>query len=710
MNETIDLIYLDTLSIHGILAGHTIPTREGSCLDHFMLKLDKSRVVAKIFVLNTTVTDHAMIFLCLTNINRVLKCNKTRQVTDFASALESLMLKNISELLFCEDPNWVLNILTHKINESLLENTKTIKIPKNQRVIKPWITVGILRCIKNRNKMQKSLKSDPHNNILGITYLRYRNFCNKLIKKLKRKYERRQLALSTKDSKKLWSSTKQITNMNKAKENHSKLLNIKTCPTQSVNYINHFFGNVGKSLAEDILNKNQISENPEVAQSSHNPTLQSFVLLETDPEEVHDTINSLKSTSASGWDEIPTRFLKIANALLVPIICHLANLSFAKGVFPSLLKKSIITPVYKSGDKNDINNYRPISVLTSISKILEKLINKRLLNFLEKFKTLSDCQFGFRKGKSTEDAVVALSSFISEQLDDGKKCLTVFLDLKKAFDTVSIPILLNKLENIGIRGTPLSLFRDYLFKRQQCVKINQYTSEDIEIDYGVPQGSVLGPSLFLVYINDLCNMKLFNARVFSYADDTAVTFPGLTWQNVQQDTEAGLTKISNWLNSNLLTLNTLKTNFVCFTMTSRTQPASDFNIKIHKCDPLSNSACRCPEINKVTAIKYLGVMLDERLSWDKHIDLVNNRIRKLIWIFKTLRHVAPKPLLSKIYISLVQSIIIYCIPVWGGARKTKFLEAERAQRLCFSSHEDIQLTLSMLHGSSLLLESYLFCK
>lgn len=281
---------------------------------------------------------------------------------------------------------------------------------------------------------------------------------------------------------------------------------------------------------------------------------------------------------------------------------------------------------------------------------------------------------------STEDAILALTSTVINKLDDGGKCLAVFLDLKKAFDTVSVPILLKKLEHIGIRGIPLSLFKDYLTGRKQKVKIGEFISADENITYGVPQGSVLGPTLFLIYINYLSSMTLTGGHVFSYADDTALIFTGKTWECARKHAEAGLLQVATWLNVNLLTLNTLKTNFICFSIYDCTQPSENFKIKIHKCMSLNNPDCTCTHIDKVQHTKYLGVILDHRLSWHMHTELIMNRVRKLIWTFKTLRHVTTKDLLNQIYISLAQSVLGYCLPLWGGATKVKFLELERAQR------------------------------
>lgn len=289
--------------------------------------------------------------------------------------------------------------------------------------------------------MQLNLRKDPSNEILEITFKRYRNSCNNLLKKLKHKYEREQLAQNTKNSKLLWNTIKKITHLESNKTSNTELLNVKDTPINSVNHVNDFFASVGRNLANSILFDSPPS-NPN--SNLNNCQISSFVLLEADHQEVVSVLMGLRSESAPGWDNISTKFLKMSKDLVVPIICHLTNLCFREGVFPLPLKQSIVTPVFKGGKRDDVNNYRPISVLPTISKIIEKLINTRLLKFLNKFNILSDSQFGFRQGKSTEDAVLALTTRISDCLDSGKKCLTVFLDLKKAFDTISLPILLQK--------------------------------------------------------------------------------------------------------------------------------------------------------------------------------------------------------------------------------------------------------------------------
>lgn len=673
--------YLNMLSSHGILPGHTLPTRQGSCLDHFMLKIQSQKSTAYVTILNTSVTDHLTLHLTLT-YNKPNERTPRKKVTiNYDSALKKLLEKNIDILLLSNDPYLVTIQLINKIRQSLDESKNTRPIPRSQRIIKPWMTPGLLRCIRNRNKLQLKSRREPHNEVLKITYKRYRNFCNDLIKKIRRKYEKEQLAKSSKNSKMLWQTIKRITNYKSDKTKNTDLLNTKSSPTSSVNYVNNYFAGIGKTLAEEILStSNNRYLNVHAEKNLPDCTTSSLVFLNTDPQEIHCIVMGLRADSAPGWDNIPTKFLKHACTVVAPIISHLANLCFERGVFPAPLKQSIVTPVHKSGERDDVSNYRPISVLTAISKVIEKLINNRLISYLNKFSILSENQFGFRQSRSTEDAILSLTSLVTDKIDKGKKCLAIFLDLKKAFDTVSLSTLTQKMERIGIRGLPLKLLNDYLQGRTQRVKIGDFISNETDITYGVPQGSVLGPTLFLIYINDLTNLKLQRGHIGSYADDTAIVFDGESWESVFRSAESGLRRVAVWLRNNLLTLNASKTNYICFSKYDSSQPNVNLKLKIHMCNQDDPSPCVCIELEKVKFTKYLGVLLDQRLSWHMQLENVNNRIRKLNWIFKIFRYITTKELLNQLYITLAQPVMSYCITVWGGAAKTKFLEVERGQR------------------------------
>lgn len=233
---------------------------------------------------------------------------------------------------------------------------------------------------------------------------------------------------------------------------------------------------------------------------------------------------------------------------------------------------------------------------------------------------------------------------------------------------------------MGIRGLPLQIFADYLSNRTQCVKINNYFSGELPVTFGVPQGSVVGPTLFLVYVNQLCNLLLQNGKITAFADDTALTFTGDTWHEVFDAAQRGLDQVLKWLNKNQLTLNTDKTKIICFTLRQSTQPPNFYSLIAHSSVCPNIITCSCPKLTRTPTFKYLGVTLDDNLSFSAHIDLLTARIRKLIFVFKTLRHVAEAQIVKRVYLALCQSLLSYCVSAWGGAPKTTMLKLERAQR------------------------------
>lgn len=224
----------------------------------------------------------------------------------------------------------------------------------------------------------------------------------------------------------------------------------------------------------------------------------------------------------------------------------------------------------------------------------------------------------------------------------------------------------------------MELFADYLKGRTQVVKVDDWVSGELPIEYGVPQGSILGPTLFLVYINNLCKIDLTNGKVITFADDTALLFYADTWEEVYKHAQNGFNQVSKWLNDNILTLNVDKTKFMTYSFRKQDQP----NIPIisHVCNLPHNNLCNCPRLSNTNIIKYLGVVLDNQLNFQHHIDALIPRVRKLIYIFKSLRHIADTSIIKMVYLALCQSLLSYCITSWGGAAKTYLLKLERAQR------------------------------
>ena len=275
-------------------------------------------------------------------------------------------------------------------------------------------------------------------------------------------------------------------------------------------------------------------------------------------------ISSLKSKSSSGHDGVSSKLVKdFKYAFSIPLSIIIINNSLAMGLVPDMAKLAKIIPIYKAKDKKNISNYRPISLLPFISKILEKVVHKNLYTFLEKNKVLYPSQYGFQKNRSTVNAITELVCHITNSMENKQNTLSVFLDLSKAFDTINHKILLHKLEFYRVRGLALNWFRSYLTDRKQYVLYTNVKSQTIEITCDVPQGSVLGPLLFLIYVNDIANC-LTHSKVISFADDTTVFSSSKCIDDLYKNVNSDLDDLSNWFKANTLALNVNKSNSMLF--------------------------------------------------------------------------------------------------------------------------------------------------
>ena len=344
--------------------------------------------------------------------------------------------------------------------------------------------------------------------------------------------------------------------------------------------------------------------------------------------------------------------LKILGASVSPLLALLVNQSFQSGVFSDKLKIAKVITLFKKGNPELPSNYRPISLLPIFSKIFEKLMYRRLFRFLEVHNVLYSLQFGFQENHSIDHALVSLTEAIRNTLDNKRFGCGIFIDLQKAFDTVNHKILLSKLEHYGVRGCALEWFRSYLSDRKQYVTVNGSNSNLLSITCGVPQGSVLGPLLFLVYINDLPNASN-KLKFYLFADDTNIYFESNDLSNLLRTVNKELKSIKRWLDANKLSLNIDKTNYIIFHSSSRNVP-SDSTIKIGK-----------KYIKRVKFVKFLGILLDEHLSWKYHLSELSKKLARTCGIFFKIRNLLPFDVLLCLYNALFLSFLQYGLIVWG---------------------------------------------
>ena len=341
---------------------------------------------------------------------------------------------------------------------------------------------------------------------------------------------------------------------------------------------------------------------------------------------------SLKN-GAAGWDDITPQILKMIHHSVNHPLVYMTNLSLQQGIFPKELKIANVLPLFKACDPCVFNNYRPVYLLCILSKVYEKVMYNRLLTFLEDYNVLFENQFGFRKLHSSYMALMVLTDKLIKSLENGEYVIGVYLDFSKAFDTVDHAILLSKLSHYGIRGNALNWFISYLSNRKQYVTYNGVSSPVNNITCGVPQHSILGPLLFLLYINDLGHI-CSNTTPILFADDTNLFKSGKDLNKMQDELNSELAKISLWLKVNKLSLNIGKTHFIVFT--NKKKRLNDLNILI--------DGTRIEEVKKT---KFLGVIIDNKLSWKDHVAHVVGKVsRGLGMIIKARNYLDKQGLLT----------------------------------------------------------------
>jgi hypothetical protein len=423
---------------------------------------------------------------------------------------------------------------------------------------------------------------------------------------------------------------------------------------------NNFFSNIGPNLAANIPNSNTtpISFMP-------NRVAHSIFLNPVSNEEVYNIIVNLNS-GAAGWDELSPAIIKTIKSPIICPLVHICNLSLSQGMFPNELKLANAVPIFKAGDDKQFTNYRPVSILPVFSKILERVMYNRLIDFLDKYKILYELQFGFRKGRSTEQALITLVDKVSSAIDSGDFVVGIFLDFSKAFDTVNHDILISKLEHYGIRGTALNWLKDYLNNRYQYVTVNSAISDTKIVKCGVPQGSILGPLLFLIYINDLYNVVSYSVPLL-FADDTNLFFSGKNPDHISTIINSELEQINQWLLTNKLSLNISKTHYMIFS--SQKTHIPDICLKIDG----SN-------IERVYLTKFLGVLIDPKFHWNAHINYISKKLSKCIGILCKAKRILNADTLKSLYYTFAYPYLIYCNIVWGDTYQIHLNKLLRIQK------------------------------
>lgn len=631
---------------------------KGSIIDH--LYLSDLNLIKNIGINVNDMTDHYPIFaifkMCVNRFNTV-EPSMRRDYRNFDKKIFSEDITKEFDAITTNETNLnrKFECLHEAIHKAIDKNAPKRNFYKKElnSGYKPWFNKALTDKINLRKHLYFLIQKKNKKELIN-QYETVKKTVQKDLIQAEKAYYDEAFRRHKYDMKETWNLINKVINRRK-----NKIINIKKmrCPNGSIttdqdeicNILNNHFVLNGPKLARKIPDTNVLP----TRYLSNNIVRNSLFLSPTDPIEIEKIIDNLKSGKASGPDGISTTFIKHGKEEIAFILTNLINECLSNGFFPDCLKQALVVPIHKKDDKACPDNYRPISLLPCISKIFEKIIYKRFLDFCKEQKILSDQQFGFRKKHSTQHALSTLTNFLAKKLDDSETSIVVFLDLSKAFETVDHSILLDKLYFYGIRGIALELIKSYLENRKQRVKTGNHLSDFMEILCGVPQGSILGPLLFLLYINDL--PFAIDLASILFADDTSVLSSSKNISTLFEDINSKLEELNTWFISNKLTVNYSKTNYIIFSG-HHNRIFHNFNVKMGG-----------QVLQRVTNAKYLGLQFDEKLNWKPHVSYLCKKISTCCNIMFKLRHLVPLESCLSVYYSLFYSRVSYGIISWGSA-------------------------------------------
>jgi hypothetical protein len=560
----------------------------------------------------------------------------------------------------------------HEIKAANLERVYTKNKNHKLRYYTEWMNDKIEMLLSLKDSYFLKSKRNKTNNTYKEEYKKIRNLANFEVRKAKNAYYRKTISECSENSSETWRTLNEI--LGRVKYSIDDNI-IRYAPkNKSLPDILDSFGEQFSSKVEKMLHN---CNNKLLDCQGYPSQQQSMRLAPISTPVIGYLIGKLKTKKGPGADNITVNDIKNADSSFHECLKNIFNKCIRLGSFPNSLKESIIRPIYKGGAHKDPSNYRPIAILSVLDKIFESYIDIVLTSYIQEFKILDGRQFAYQKNKGTETLLADLSDYINNNMSRKEHTLAIFIDYSKAFDTLDHNILSRKLEKIGIRGPALSLLESYLKNRSFRVKIDAKLSKKYGLKSGVPQGSILGPKLFIIYLNDLLK-TLKGVKIYIFADDILILYSNTVLSTCQSTLQQGADFITLWSHDNKLIINQKKTNGMHFCL-KQLRPAQPPQITIHSIECLhapNRTACSCKEIQFLKNTKYLGIYFDDELNWKCHIRHLTIKLRQVIKEVRLAKNKLTAEALRIVYFSLAHSHLSYGITAWGSACLTPVINLQ----------------------------------